>query len=235
MANLDISSAKKADNRLRFLVFGYIKSVQRANKTYLNVIPTEIFYLCILFLFSPEDQDLIGAQINLSEDKKIISKDGSAERGWKNTTYGRTVIQSTSKRIVTWKLKMGKFKKQNNIYIGVTSNPECQNKDYGGPSKGFYYAIGDGNLDRGCHNRVHDKDCRDCVKASSIYYESEDVVTMVLDLKDRRIKFGVSKDVSREKKKKVAFLDIKIDSNVSYRLAVSLRNPNDSVTILDFF
>ena len=51
---------------------------------------------------------------------------------------------------------------------------------------------------------------------------------MILNLKERTIRLGPMDDPD------FAFNNIKIDESVSYRLAVILRYPKDSMTIVDF-
>ena len=57
-----IIEAKDAADNLQNLVLGYIKFIQKSNES-LNNIPTEIFYLCILFLFQRDYFDVIGVDI----------------------------------------------------------------------------------------------------------------------------------------------------------------------------
>ena len=51
---------------------------------------------------------------------------------------------------------------------------------------------------------------------------------MKLNLKDASISVGANDKLA------IAFKNIFIDSDVSYRLAVSVRNPSDSISIVDF-
>ena len=69
----------------------------------------DIYHLCILFLFEAEYFDIIGNKINLSQDRMTITKDQSGRYDWLNTSYGKNIILSTSKKIIRWTLKMKPF------------------------------------------------------------------------------------------------------------------------------
>ena len=102
--------AKEADDHIQLLVFGYIKSIDKANNSR-DIIPIEIFYLCILFLFQRECFHIIASDISISSDKLTITKNETAGTNWLNTSYGKVVIPSTSKTIATWKIKIHKSKR----------------------------------------------------------------------------------------------------------------------------
>ena len=144
MSRLKVDDAKKADEDLKYLVFGYIQLIQKTSKK-INIIPLEIFYLCILFLFEPEYFVIIGDGIRLSEDEKTITKGILTTVGWRNTSYAKNVIPSISGRFVTWKVKIGQFE-EDSTCIGITSSVDCVDKDFAFDHKGYYYALSD----RGC-------------------------------------------------------------------------------------
>ena len=198
MATLSLTKAKKSDSWLKHLLFCYTRSVQTENEAG-AIVPDEVVYLCILFSSAADYWDVIGNNTYLSRSRMEISK--LVFHGWRNSSYGKQVIKSTSKRIVMWKLKMGKSTRK--TYIGIASNTNCQ-------------------------DRLNtDKYCRNGTKNSFYVYKSRRLLTLTLNLKERKIKLdGLKCSVSST---------IKIDNNVSYRLAVSLRNPDDSITIVDFF
>ena len=226
MAALMIADAKKADEKTKFLVFGYIKLIQKKFESEsISTIPTEIIYLCILFLFEVACFEIPGDEINISQDGLKITKDPSATSEWESTSYAQPEILSTSKKIITWKIKIGECESNDNICIGIASTIDCQNKDYSYHTEGFYYTVSSGGVPFKCAKdrtavRNYKYRCRDAS------YKSGDIVTMILNLQQATLSLGSSE------KPKVAFKNIKIDSNVSYRLAVILRYPLDSISIV---
>ena len=224
-----IANAKHADDRLDCLVSGYIKSIQKAHKS-LKTIPMDIYYVCILFLLQKEYFELIADQMNLSQDELTITKDASAIYNWKNTTYGKMVIPSISKQIVTWKIKMKPFTEERNRVIGIASSTDCIDKDYTYNKVGHYYGISDSGTRFWNHKLKEETSVETAAEYDTFEYHdrSGDTVTMILNLRDATILFGQSEHP------KIAWTNIKIDKDVNYRLAVSLRCQLDSMTIVDF-
>ena len=223
-----LSDAKEADDRLQKLVFCYIKSIQRANKS-LPIVPTEIFYLCILFLFQRECFHIIPSDIFLSLDKLTITKNKTAGTNWLNTSYGKVVIASTSKSIAIWKIKIHKSERDCNKCIGITSSTKCVNKDFSYGQDGYFYVFSD----NGCRFKSDidedaSKEHNELFDFHSFKYKSDDTLIIKLDLKAATISFGADENL------KIAWTNIKIDKNVSYRFGASLRFPRDSISILDF-
>ena len=209
----------------------FIRSVQKEDET-LNSIPDEIFYLCILFYAVREYWDILGDKINSSPDHMTITKDELANRNFENTSYGKAVINSTSNMIVTWKFR-------NNCAqghwsgFGIVSDTNCQNRDFGKQRDGYYYYAVD-YRGRKFWNSQYDGRGRDR-RLHTLRWDPNDVITMVVNLRDGTIQVAVSRKVSDEMERQLVFNGIKIADNVSYRLAVCLKHPHDSVTILDFF
>ena len=92
----------------------------------------------LLFVFQTDYFDVIGENVHVSDDKKTIRKDKSAPDNWLNTSYGKTVILSTSRSIVTWKIKCDYLR---NACIGITSSTNCQSDDFSVMDDSFLYAI----------------------------------------------------------------------------------------------
>ena len=219
-----IPEAKKADNNLQHLVFGYVRSIQKCYKS-LNTIPVDIIYLCVLFLFQIEQFDIIGSEINVSKDKSTIIKvkSGKDNCNWLNTSYGKAAILSTSGSIVTWKIKLGTFDYSGNICMGISSTTNCQDKDFTENAQGYFYAVSDGGTK---FETPFKPRCEDAFK---LRYGSNDVVTIILNLKDEILSFAVN-----DRPAVVGWINVRIDNNVSYRFAASMRFPLDSMSIVDF-
>ena len=219
-------TAKNADNNLQLLVFGYIKLIQKSNES-LNIIPTEIIYLCILFLFQKEFFEIIPNKIILSDDKLTVTKQALADEGWLNTSYGKVVVSSISQTIVTWKLKINQSKYSGNFCIGIASNAKCVNDDIVFDEDSYIYIFGA----NGCrlNNDLDTPIIVDYTDAADRFrYDSGDIVTIKVNFKDASISFGANDKLA------VAFKKIAMNADISYRLAVSIRNPSDSVSIVDF-
>ena len=211
--------SKKADDKIQHLAFD-MRLAQNSHES-LNSIPIDIIYLCILFLYEIEYFAIIGSRINLSTDRLTITKDKYAMENWLNTSYGKIDILSTSESIATWKIKVGKFNHMGNICMGITSTTNCTDKDFTEDKEGHLYAVSDAGT---IFQSYIGPQWNDALK-----YGSNDIVTIILNLKDATLSYAIN-----EKEAVVGWSNIKIDNNVSYRFAVSMRFPLDSVSIDDF-
>lgn len=220
MSSWNIADAKNADDKVQCLVFGYIKSAQESLELALT-IPTEIFYLCILFLFDIECFEIPGDGISLSEDKMTITKNASSDNSWTNTSYGQFIAQSTSTKIVTWTIKIGDSGYFGNICIGIASSTDCQNQDFSEAPEGIHYCISDsGSKFSSQHRGTWDDKLR---------FSSGSNIKIILNLKDKKLSFSIN-----GKEDMVGWEKIEVDQEISYRLAVSMRFGGDYITIIDF-
>ena len=217
--------AKDADDQLTYLVFGFIKSIQNSHDS-LSIIPIDIFYLCIVFLFQPEYFNIMGDGIDVSEDRMTITKSKESIGSWDNTSYGKISILSTSERIVTWKVKMNKCNPMNTRCIGIVSTIDCQNTDWIYNDVGFYYGFSENGVSVG--NRKNTEDAAFLISCADTNYGPGDTVTIILNLKDATISFGSTSDPV------IVWRNIKIDEKVSYSFAATIYQPEVSMTIIDF-
>ena len=111
----------------------------------------------------------------------------------------------------------------------ITSSTKCLNEDFSYGQDGYFYVFSD----NGCRFKRYidvkaSMEHNDKLDFRSFEYKSGDTVTIKLDLKTATISFGTDENLT------VAWSNIKIDENVSYRFGASLRFPRDSISILEF-
>eukprot|EP01084_Bolivina_argentea_P108655 194194_1 len=232
---LTLQEVKYVDDSNKRLVFGFIREIEA--KCSIQNTPPLILYTCLLYYYATEYFDKCGTGVNISDDKMTITKDSASGTTWNNTTYCKNFIDSTSKGIVKWTFKMNKFhtEKDHNfpssdICIGITSTEDNTNKDWAFGASGFYYASG--NLgkffqtDNDSMNKCNAN--RDSIEEKIKFGES-DQITLILDLEQRKIFQQINAG-----EKYLIWKQIKVDENVKYKVAVTLRYPNNSMTLVEY-
>ena len=93
---------KRVDINTRYLIHGYIRSLERL---LLIDIPLSIIEICILFYFVMEFFETAGANIIISgKYDEIITKTACTD--WWNMSFGATWIESMSSNIYKWTFKI---------------------------------------------------------------------------------------------------------------------------------
>ena len=220
--------AKEAEDWLQCLVFGYMRLTQKLNVS-LNLIPIDIYYLCISYLAVIEYFDIIGPAIVRSEDKTTITKSNTGWRwvrynDWDNTNYGKNEILSTSKKIIKWIIECNYSSTQGfeaNMCIGITSNFNSEDRDWTlcSQMEPFYAITNQGAR----YESIYDTESILVDKYLS-GYKSGHKVTITLNLKNATIAIG----------DEIVWNNVKIDESVSYKFAASIRSKPDSVSIVGF-
>lgn len=218
-----LKELQNADDELKDLVFGFVRESKVHHS--LDDIPSDITYLCLLYLFEPEYFDEIGNQTIVSNNKMTITKDGD-DHIWNNTTYCKQSISSMTNKIISWTSKMGSM---DAMCIGITSTTDCKSSDFSYNSSknpdSIYYAISHAGI--GFFNK--DNDNATFKGMHRISFETGDTVTFILNLFDKTVSLKVNGSDAV-----ILWEDIKIGNDISYKFAVSLINSEDSVTLLDF-
>ena len=245
---MDLKIAKEADNNITYLVFGYIRSFAQNTLTN-SVIATDIYYLCVLFLFKYEYFDLIGKpqEVKVSKDRLTITNINLPNiTSWNNTSYLKNSISSTSNKIITWRIKffnlkndetrqvikesLGNRKVPHQFSIGVVSKMDSQSSDFRFGHNGYIYGIDSNGWRFEQYNDKFVIKCKDYKNNDfkSICYDGI-IVIFVLNLKERKISVGSTKTG----KLMDIYSNIKIDDNVSYNLAIGLPSYSNSATFID--
>ena len=213
--DLSLSSLSKVDDRTKHAVSGWLRIQVPSMDLY--DIPL-ISSLCILFFGGYELFEIAGSDVQISDDGKTINKKGTDSNNNRSSSYGMTRIWSKSKSIYQWDLKVKAY--DIGFYIGLSSTvhpDKCYWKQ-----AGHHYAwwiLGSLKIPSGWESYGEPA-------------KVNDIVSIVLDLKQREIRFLVN-----HQDQGVAYQgdDIKIGDDIEYRLAVIPCSRGDSIEIVDFF
>lgn len=93
-----MASCKDVDEITKLIIFGYIRDSEKLLKSsqhkLFHYIPPLITSICILYYNEPEQFEIAGDGIVISDDKTSIKKD--EYWSWHNTSYGTLIIPSTN-------------------------------------------------------------------------------------------------------------------------------------------
>lgn len=201
--------------RNKYIINGWV----RKQNNFKNLrIPTIIYHLCILYFREEEIFQIISNNgIILSKDRKKITKiNQNWNYDYSNTNYG-TEINSQTKFIHTWTLKLVNKIKYLDIIIGITTqiNP---NKIYDKGQNTLCYGFCDD------HKFSHNENS---------YYGKKwmigDILTINLDLNKKQLYLLIN-----QQNQGIAFENIKSSEKMKYRLFVSLYCIEESVEILQY-
>ena len=221
-----LKRVKSIKQDTKFTVSGYIRQNEKKLSLFCNV-PDMISYLCLLYYFHGEYFEKTGDDIRISKNKMRVTKIVN-NNNFRNTSYGKTWIESTVQQMVQWKFKIDKIVYPvGDIYICLVStdnrlNQDCNDKNRDKPnfaigSPGWVIVNGD-EYEIKCY-----------VGANLVKYGENDIISMILDTKHRQLCF------KRNDGNKITLVKcIKIDSDIKYKMAVSLRSKGDSISLIDF-
>ena len=219
------------DTDTDFLVHGYSREAEKSLETDKEsvVIPPLIIYTILMYYWMGEYFD------DIDEDKVCRSDDRlkvtSIQHGWKNSSFGKTIIDSTGKNIYKWKLKVGDNQEKNSrseqphIMLGITTGTDTSEffiwdndrsvifYGYNGYGGSKYYRFL-GGFQTGTYG---------------VAFAGGDVIEIVLDLYNKQLSFNVN-----DKNQGVAFESIKYGDDKKYRLVVSFYDENLSVELINF-
>lgn len=207
---------KHITQRNKHIIYGWI----RKQKHFENIIiPTTIYYLCILYFREEEIFQIISDNgIILSKDRKKITK---IDQNWNydisNTNYG-TEIDSDTGFLHRWTLKLVHKIEYLNITIGITTqiNPnQIYNEDQ---NVLCYYFCDDYKFSNNNENGYYGK-----------RWMIGDILTINLDLNKKQLYLLIN-----QKNQGVAFENILSSDKIKYRLFVSLYCIEESVEILQY-
>ena len=177
----------------------------------------------IIILYFREDEvfNVIGDDLKLSADKKIVTKTGS-KNNWDNNAYGVIGIESINNNyIYEWRLKTNLNALRPLAVIGISSK-QIPNLEVDEDKNGYHYAV----LCEDGSKYLQGKS--DWISYCNGIVDN-DVVTLRLDLGRKEIRYLVN-----DKDQGIAYDDVKTGKDIKYRLFVSIYRDTDSIEILNF-
>ena len=177
-------------------------------------IPPIISYLCLGYYYREWDcfEKYNNDHWKISEDKLSCTTIDNH----RNYVYGKLWIESESKQIVKWKLKIDKMVGitwfSTIIIRIVTEDDGTFDGSYGIGSRGFTYTCGTGERIR-----------------APPTFEEGDIVTLILDTNERTIK--VKKN---DEDTKIIYKQIEIGPDIRYKLCLTFVGKGTKITIIDF-
>ena len=202
--------------QMGMVAIGYMRDIEQSiisqNKdaNTLNTIPEPILNLCLLYIINEEFSSEL-SQGKLSLDLKSITK-VIGGIGWNCSSYGSNIIPSTSIIICDWGVKihdsgiMDSYKAA--IKIGIASRWKNDEK---GP---FYCLNGYNELKQSLEEYTN----------WGKVIGQGDVIRLSLDLQKKCIRYGINGDDLG-----IAFQNVEISDDISYRLNVELCDVNANV------
>ena len=150
------------------------------------------------------------------DDSNTITK---IEKGkdWDNAIYIKDWINSSSNKTYNWKITNNKAKYANSICIGLITNQHHHKADdaiYN--HKACYAFFSNGDLDHG----------EDLMRKGPKFWAPGRVITVSLDLVNKQISITVD-----DGEKHILFENIDKSPSVKYKLAITLYDTDDSVSV----
>eukprot|EP01084_Bolivina_argentea_P018394 34250_1 len=221
-----MSSLQNVDTETdaNLIVFGYF----RINK---YDIPSSLISLCINYYFQPEQFEIAGNGVIISNENKTITYSKGECKGC-CTSYGKHIIPSTSNYIYEWHLKINEtISNHCYIKIGITSDTKTRDGS-------FTYEVIKVDSDHiafgywSCNGNIFDSRLN-CPSRGLSYngckFDQGDIIKITLNLKTKQISYSVN-----DKDQGIASENIPCNHNIKYRLAVLLADKYLSVSILKF-
>ena len=240
-----IQDLKDAPINVQYCVFGYMRTYEK--KLSLNVIPSRVIYLVLLFYYEREHFDKSPECIEISEDQRTITRtDKGDSYYWTNLTFLKKWIDSTSNQLIEWTFKVDKkdgndAKDKKGICIGIysdyndkylTMNPidDAMNPPFyvlwanNQPEKG---KIGSCAWSRECGDRCNKTLTTPAATTSN--YSHHDVIKFRYHTKESKVYFKINDGADG-----LLFDNIQKSEKIKYKMAIALAKIGDSISLIDF-
>ena len=210
----------KIDKRYKYAVYGWIREAE--HQLQLINVPLMISSICLLYYYEEELFNILEKDIQISTDKKCITKIRN-HRSWSNNSYGINTLDSDSDIVYQWDLKIMKSH-SSYIHIGISSKIQpnlywrIDNTQCAGSKSYMVWEMGLSC----CHSSVE-------WSKNGIEFGEGNIVSIILDLSKAEMRIALDGE-----DKGVVFRNIDKGRDIKYRLAVSLYGQDDSVRILNF-
>ena len=222
------SELKIVDKASKYAVFGYVETIQKQiNNELFNIIPKLITCIILAFYFDDTDEfdeNYCGRFIQISNNNKTIKHVN--RNGHSNTCYGKLIIPSLNNGTYIWNIKIVN---SDNMIVAIANAKatHCEKNMYRG-------------RDRGCYAF--------CVRAGYIFSWRKtlstegypglnkekygDILIMKLHLDTNIAKLSYKWHGNDANQEFTPFNDILREDRLSYRLAVTLLQSDNSVQLI---
>eukprot|EP01084_Bolivina_argentea_P227012 383403_1 len=214
------------DKRTKLMMYGFLHLCTQPKLLLLN-IPDVIVNLCLLYYYVNEFWDICGQNIVRSDDKRKLIK---TKNGWSNTScgfhtisspiYNTSIYDGDDCNFYKWDIQIIKSKQYPSyISIGLSRNFDigqsiCNTLQKWTNNICYYGHNG---------NQMHGS----CKSIGDVYGQN-DIISIELNTKNGMVSF-YKNDVIQGKSWRIA-----ISACVKYKLAVSVCDKGDSVSIMRF-
>ena len=220
--SLNFERVKHMNEQTKYVVFGYIRKSEQEllsihDDDTVYIIPELVTMTCLLFYCFPQIFEQYSDKLHLSGwDNNTITKHG--EKSWNNVAYGKELIDSLCDKVFSWELKINKFDGPGAIAIGIVSNEHHQDVDKDWDSSESWLITNGGAENIG----------GDFVNDAGFHATNGDKLVLTLDMKKGSLYYRMNDDLVNQKEFKY---DLTKHKDVKYRLAVSIFQDKDCVTI----
>eukprot|EP01084_Bolivina_argentea_P173912 301254_1 len=217
---MSVKSSKQASNRVKSLVFGYIREHESLES--IN-IPSLISYTCLTYyfvheFFSKARED----HFKISDDKMMVTKiEGNGHLD--HTIYCNQWINTSSNIIAKWTFSVQNDSNVKSMYFGLASNDKIIDEDFCSQDNGPCYEISSAG-DKFSHTFPGGYPL-----GSEFGWHSNGTITFILDLTNLTFAIQIN-----DEKPKAIFNDIEKGNDIKYKMAVQLCDKNDCVILKEY-
>jgi len=186
-----------------------------------TTIPVMLTYLCLYYYFHGEFFEKCGQDLQIQHSRMTITRIKNPKKGYgskySNTGYGKLWIPSDLNKIATWTLTMNNVQKK--MFIGLVSQDSRQDEDFFVyKDKPMYYISNKG------HRDFHDSKYRRGNGPKPKKFKLGNKISLTLNTQKKTIMVN---DV-------LIFEAIDTGNDIKYKIAVSITEKDDSITLIDF-
>ena len=119
-----LKKLSKVDEKTKMAVHGWFRQQEKSLK--LSNVPLMIISICILYLYEDEIFDIIGNNVEISNDRKTIKK--ISNTNYDDISYGKMVINSKTNYVCKWQLKFRGV--MTDCLVGISESKETNENVY---------------------------------------------------------------------------------------------------------
>eukprot|EP01084_Bolivina_argentea_P243075 407567_1 len=197
------------------LINGFIRKATKLLQTHV-IVPDDINLMCLTFYLQVEDYfAMVGYETKTSNSNKTIIQRANGA----GSSFGNVSIKADRKDICQWTVKLNNID-GDRMFIGISSK-YCDNYegcfDWDHESIHYSYSINGNKRSKWESIKYGEK------------WSNGDIIGIKLDLIEKEIEF-----CRNGKSQGIAFKNIKVDTNIVYKLAICMYWRKDSVSIQGF-
>ena len=200
-------------------------------KLKLMFIPKSIGHICLFYYFHDEYWSRAGDDLEISSNRRTVTKTASNRLNWRNTAYGNLWIESTIDQRVKWKFGVNHLndnetsRKCNNFIICLVSRDDRLNHTacpYGDGKPNYAFANNDGTI-------INGENFMEIHSTHSRFVEGDEV-SLILNTSS----LGRIFRQRNEEEPVLIFKNLKKGKDILYKIAISLYAQKDSLSLVDF-